>query len=94
MKNLPRHTPGPWKADFPFVTTEDGTSICDVRHAGSFNKNEHLIAAAPDLLAACEAMETALTAYGYAISDMFGHDENFTTAREAVRDAIAKAKGN
>jgi hypothetical protein len=53
---MSRQTPGPWIAQDPHVVTEDGKIICDVRHAGTFNRNADLIAAAPKLLAACKAM--------------------------------------
>lgn len=46
-----------------------------------------------DLLAACEAIQAALSKYGAQLSELFGHDEQFNAAVEAVDAAIAKAKG-
>lgn len=49
-----KHTPGPWVSRTDTVETNDGRTICDVRHAGTWatDANARLIAAAPELLAA------------------------------------------
>lgn len=85
------HTPGPWfceNGDNRWAVWDDEgmACICDV-HAGvepdpSGATHARLIAAAPDLLAACEMM---LTVYG--LSQEAPH------AVEVMRAAIAKAKG-
>lgn len=82
------HTPGPWtldQSDLGIVIDAEGDPI---QTAGSGNvvseegyANACLIAAAPDLLAACEL---ALEKDG----DLRG-----ATRRGRIRDAIAKAKG-
>lgn len=96
------HTPGPWHwveydGDRELVTV-DGTAV--VYHAASWplhDANETLIAAAPELLAALEMMMPVL-------GRIWGDDalvaampqdvrDRFYAAGDAVRTAIAKAKG-
>lgn len=83
-----QHTPGPWQ----YHVTVDGDAIvagggkvrvaealvCDVGYEDE-RANARLIAAAPDLLAACEAMIGTAKKAGMNVS--------------AFRAAIAKAKG-
>jgi hypothetical protein len=86
-----KHTPGPWFTEAVngrwCVWDDAGIAcICDV-HAGvepdpSGAEHAHLIAAAPDLLAACEAV--AATTWSKNTATIIG---------EQVRAAIAKAKG-
>jgi hypothetical protein len=88
---MSQHTPGPWfceNGDNRWVVWDDAgmACICDV-HTGvepdpSGTRHAHLIAAAPDLLAACELM---LTVYGLA--------QEAPHAVEVMQAAIAKAKG-
>jgi len=57
-----KHTPGPWKYDetWALIHAEHGSEIAAVHAArgtrGEAQANAHLIAAAPDLLAALEAI--------------------------------------
>jgi hypothetical protein len=82
------HTPGPWRAelgDVPYAEFEneawivdcDAHSVCTLDGPADCNMaNAHLIAAAPDLLAACEiALEAS------------EHEH----VRKALRAAIARA---
>lgn len=88
-----KHTPGPWA-----VTGPTGTTVCATTDRGRYpvafaegvslaqmDANAALIAAAPDLLAACEALYTAVAA------DLSpkARDE----ALAAGLAAIAKARG-
>jgi hypothetical protein len=91
-----KHTPGPWEARF-----EDGVwvqppnpsdpIICDLlpRDADSYTledeANAYLIAAAPDLMAACEL---AYSGFGFPIDD-----ESHIKISNALAAAIRKAKG-
>ena len=81
------HTPGPWVVDGSRVRGSGGRDwVCETSPGGRFSKSvreendadARLIAAAPDLLAACETAERLLL-------DGVG--------REKVRAAIAKARG-
>lgn len=78
QSDLPRFTPGPWRVEGNEVVA-DGLTICSMRLAGTFNKNEFLIAAAPALLAACKMLldDPGLTA----------------SANDVLRGAIALAEG-
>lgn len=78
-----KFTPGPWIAEQPFeVISKEGWGICGVddNDGGSQEANARLIAAAPDLLEACEAAEKLLARY--ALNDSTLSD---------IRAAIAKA---
>ena len=86
------HTPGPWKvnpaAHGCAVESEDGASVAwcgnnvSTRHGvAPFRANARLIAAAPDMLAALERVE-------------YDHGDLPSETREAVINAIAKAKGS
>lgn len=88
-----KHTPKPWKAAFEedgiWVTGPDQNAnvICDIvgriangkQHTEEDEANALLIAAAPELLAACEIAAAALGTY--------------PDRRSQVLAAIAKAKG-
>ena len=85
-KPLTKHTPGPWvigKQDHDVITvdTANGTAICDV-YVDSDDRpaNANLIAAAPDLLEACERLLDG--GWPHAEADI-----------ELACSAIAKAKG-
>ena len=57
-----KHTPGPWKVKDGVIYCADGIPPFDATHTridgkGEWEANVHLIAAAPDLLAALEAVE-------------------------------------
>ena len=75
------HTPGPWKAqEFAGAVNVWGKQKGKaVAYYCLTPDDARLIAAAPDLLAACKAVEA---------SHVGGH---YSAAFEAVRDAIAKA---
>ncbi len=90
-----KHTPGPWrvkhsaKLGWAGVLTEKGDVVTDISVDGQdFRDPEQalddarLIAAAPDLLAACEAV--AATTWSQNTATIIG---------KQVRAAIAKAKG-
>lgn len=84
-----KHTPGPWfphvdKNGRPSVTAGGVERIADCWHtaAGDGNANAHLIAAAPDLLAALKGM---LACYGYINPKLWTDEEHI------ARAAIAKA---
>jgi len=92
------HTPGPWHAtlDEPLITVETGergdAEICVVEPratAGGFTDEEkanaRLIAAAPDLLAACRAAGDAI------FDTRLGKDELALLTQLGA--AIAKAEG-
>ena len=83
-----RHTPGPWAVNPTgdigpwYVGTQDeGIADCDLGFCGAeeFEANARLIAAAPDLLEACERLMRDYP------------DKSNSTAIEAIRAAIAKA---
>lgn len=88
---MTKHTPGPWKYDgrdiFPpamgqtIATTWDIGRTSYERHA-----NGHLIAAAPDLLAACETIISSLDGPG-------PHKRTFVQGVKLAEAAIHKAKG-
>jgi hypothetical protein len=92
------YTPGPWQVEngivhIPHKTTHGGsyiyiTSPITVRTAtmtgNENNANAHLIAAAPELLEACELFVTAIETLG---------KPSIADAGMAIRAAIAKARG-
>ena len=96
------HTPGPWIAsdqsrhgcDYRdrHIMDDSGDILATVHAvrttAAGRDANARLIAAAPDLLAACEAALSELEA-------LRGVDEGFPQGEtaQALRSAIAKAKG-
>jgi hypothetical protein len=86
------HTPGPWEVEGDdeslWVTPLDRSTpvICDmVEREGETEANAHLIAAAPDLLAACKAFIAADPAEGYSGAEY--------SALKLMHAAIAKAEG-
>ena len=96
-----KHTPGPWEVSDTSVCLDGPLSswnrtICDLGHYGSDGRtcypnakaNGLLIAAAPDMLAALEAVLKELI---YSRGEVFGpSDEEIVNLTKA---AIAKAKG-
>lgn len=88
-----KHTPGPWGVDpkrsFRVLDVSDNT-ICSTGSCDhirdQWEANAHLIAAAPDLLSACEEAFDAMHDDGHERMGM-------GRAIEACRAAIAKAKG-
>lgn len=86
------HTPGPWHATIKVIRhpvyDETGELICTVEcQSGEQDKaNAHLIASAPDLLAALEMCLD--TIQGKVINGRTG-----LFAQDAARAAIARAKG-
>lgn len=91
--NTPQHTPGPWGYDRPTgeIYHADGdvmpriaTVDLDNVPADQFDADLYLIAAAPELLAACEAM---LSAFGGNYPDWL------TDEAQKMSTAIAKAQG-
>ena len=99
MSETITHTPGPWglqgdqTQQAHYVAGADGNPICDMHKPAGFYRapqeteaNANLIAAAPALLAACEAMLHDMAAYDMA-------QKGFTDCMSRARAAIAKAKG-
>lgn len=89
----PGHTPGPWRAVGEEVETDTGIFIAEVLRWGPgipYNKeseaNARLIAAAPDLLDAANALAMSLCGYAH---------QNAITKRALAkwRDAFTKATG-
>lgn len=85
------HTKGPWHVEessgiMVYVVSEDGTVVSrSIRGVDSV-----LIAAAPDLLAACE--ELLLVAGTYSPVDMYDW-ERVSASIERAKAAIKKARG-
>ena len=80
------HTPGPWIYNHPYIETEGmGGLKVIVADFRILSANANLIAAAPDLLEACEA-----------VVSQYGNDDLTLYEQHAiglmVKDAIAKAK--
>lgn len=84
--NETKHSPGPWKAAGPFAVLDAERNTL-VKCAGPDKAaNQALIAAAPELLEACEDIWRA-----WASGDDAGRD--LIEPIDAARRAIAKAKG-
>ena len=79
------HTPGPWHTDSIGTIKQTGTAVriavCDYR---DLDANAALLAAAPELLAACEA----IAEYGWK-----GQTPEGRSPYDMVCAAITKAKG-
>jgi hypothetical protein len=93
------HTPGPWRDNRGGVEGPRGEPVC----AGLFNNtngttleachaNMRLIAAAPDLLAACEAALTELQHLGQALGEMTPPET--VDVWNQIEAAVQKAKGD
>jgi hypothetical protein len=100
-----KHTPGPWvltiyeRYSKAIIRTSDGdeVTVVDLQCMPDANADAHLIAAAPDLLAALRTAEAALADIGDADREP-GDDVEWCERRAAealplVRAAIAKARG-
>ena len=99
-----KHTPGPWywcdeegETALPYLTSQTGI-ICKFGNFAEYypqcgdvpnEADARLIAAAPELLEALEAVEIAAT-MGFASAEILRHD---SAIRKGIRAAIAKAKG-
>jgi len=104
------YTPGPWMAytyainrNLATVCDDDNHVICNV--VDGHLANARLIAAAPELLEACEAMCAMFESHGRANMKAWGHEADGDTWRNGIgsiylehydvmRSAIAKAKGD
>jgi len=89
-----QHTPGPWDYE-PYEDSPPESAIIGgvyqiavVGYDDAEYSNARLIAAAPDLLAACEV---AIAAYDQA--KLEGKSRWLGTEVDAMREAIAKARG-
>jgi hypothetical protein len=111
MKNETKHTPGPWRikssnrtGSLEIVGGEKHHHVCKLdgnlpeSHFHAQEANAALIAAAPDMLAALEALCASLTDDILASLDHedekrnAGHEENCTLC--AALSVIAKIRGN
>jgi hypothetical protein len=90
-----KHTPGPWHNNSAIVYAADGFAVANAstyhgKRESDTLPNARLIAAAPDLLAACEGIRACITVPGL-------NGETVLSAPMetlmAVCDAIAKARG-
>ena len=85
---MAEHTPGPWEPmwDFSAVThrQEVVASLNSLVKNGEYEANARLIAAAPELLAALEALNKQVE---------IGCPEVARNERKQARAAIAKARG-
>ncbi len=84
-----QHTPGPWEIDFTMhgalaVRSKASFVATACRDTQYEQANAYLLAAAPELLDACEWLVKMCEANGYALDNPKLH---------AARTAIAKAKG-
>lgn len=93
-----KHTPGPWTVDTTLITgrgikipiSSDHWEVCTIETDDTDDNaaaDARLIAAAPDLYEACEAIEVL------SISDEWATPEHITVAVEAVLKALKKARG-
>lgn len=88
------HTPGPWFDDCGNIWNESFTECIATAHVGttpdaSGGYNAQLIAAAPDLLAACKAVWSE---WSDSLNVSDPEAQGFETLK-LVRDAIEKAEG-
>lgn len=84
------HTPGPWKAIQAYgykVRAADGKIVASLPTHCPLTwenpANAYLVAAAPDLLAACQM----------ALDELNSHPDNHNHLKRRLRDAIAEATG-
>ena len=83
------HTPGPWRTEGDIIVGEDGFDVAVISVDSTYeDDNAALIAAAPELLAACEA----LLLYGLAI-DALSLAGIADDVLNPIAKAIKKAKG-
>lgn len=79
------HTPGPWVLTWRPIIDVAGIASVPVADDGRHTANAHLIAAAPDLLAALEILIDCAS-YGDVIQDA----DAWATARAAIAKATGK----
>ena len=87
MSSPRQHTPGPWTVDNQYIHGPDGIRFLAVAGDGAGQSNARLIAAAPELLDALEAVLPDLE--HYVATHGPGPDKRLALARAA----IAKASG-
>lgn len=93
------HTPGPWQVcddEINVYAPETDTAITNVEHpcAADYDTqraNAKVIAAAPDLLAACQWVVTDIA---YKAPEEFADEAVHSRWLARLREAIAKAKGS
>lgn len=84
-----KHTEGPWEisqnanGDYDICTTGGGDMLADLSGCSNAQANAQLIAAAPELLAALQALRRVIPA-----------DFNMGPEGAKAAEAIAKATGN
>ena len=90
------HTPGPWKPtpDGDIVYATNGKQVCYPLSGldGEREANAQLIAAAPELLAACEVLLSGWDKDAACGGNQLAPEEKWNLMAQAER-AIAKAKG-
>jgi hypothetical protein len=107
MKNETQHTPGPWRfnenpthADLTIWGSEGTAVVTDLGDRLTTYKqncaNARLIAAAPELLAALKSIESELSdlLFQRTLDSTLPEFYAVRDARNAARQAIAKAKGD
>ena len=109
MNTQTQHSPGPWELDISkasgqwfivnrtkyvvaFVAPNDYMALL-VKLDAERKANAHLIAAAPDLLAACERVLEDLEGVGWGEVQGREADAWLDETEKALRAAIAKARG-
>ena len=92
------HTPGPWTVEYDGSIVMCGQvvsgPIAPDMADGDGVANSRLIAAAPELLAACEALDRCLMRNSdgrYFVCE--GRNSDYNTSCDAIHAAIAKARG-
>ena len=89
---MSKHTPGPWSADkwatgYTVSSDLEHYSVCHLEECNNDEANAHLIAAAPELLAALVRLIDCAT------ENPAAYDERFEVHFKNARAAIAKARG-
>jgi hypothetical protein len=81
-----RHTPGPWRVGTvcPDMVTSGAGGVCSCANLENAEANARLIAASPDLLAACKAVLETTKADGRMLT---------FESELLIRSAILKAEG-
>lgn len=103
---MPKHTPGPWEVRNRWYIRSTLADPLDGSHAEvkccSFvpatkdeehEANARLIAAGPELLAACRRMVEALSIHHMSGTEPFPGDQRYADAHQGLYAAIAKAVG-
>lgn len=98
------HTPGPWSADYGDFSAycETGAEVCKATKGNhddgtsipedEMEANLRLVAAAPELLAACRMLRACLADWCEIAEDDDQRDDDHQAMRDA-QAAIAKAEG-